>query len=94
MVMVILRNLIETPLCKVLNVIIHHQWASFFALYMNSKSQIPIYNNVSFDNFDFNNEETNCTPTNSMMHKFLNVPKIMDYENILYSTALSQNFHH
>ncbi len=92
--MVILRNLIETPLCKVLNVIIHHQWASFFALYMNSKSQIPIYNNASFDNFEFNNEETNCTLANSMMHTFLNVPKIMDYENILYSIALSQNFHH
>jgi hypothetical protein len=36
MVMVILRDLIETPLCKDLNVIIHHQWASFFASYMNS----------------------------------------------------------
>jgi hypothetical protein len=62
-------------------------------LYMNSKSQFPIYNNASFDNFDFKSEETHCTPTNSMMHNFLNVPKIMDYENILYFIAMSQNFH-
>jgi hypothetical protein len=47
MVMVILRYLIETPLYKDLNVTIHNQWASFFASHMNSKSQIPPYNNVS-----------------------------------------------
>jgi hypothetical protein len=28
-----------------------------------------------------------------MMHNFLNLPKVLDYENILYSIALSQNFH-
>jgi hypothetical protein len=27
-----------------------------------------------------------------MIHKFLNDPKIMDYENIIYFIALSQNF--
>jgi molybdopterin biosynthesis enzyme len=57
MVMVALQNLIETPLYKDLNVTIHHQWASIFALHVNSKFQIPTYDNSSFDNLDFDNEE-------------------------------------
>jgi hypothetical protein len=56
MVMFILQNLIKAPLYKNLNVTIHHQWASLFALHMNLESQIP-YNNASFDNFDSNNEK-------------------------------------
>jgi len=56
MVMVTLQDLIETPLYKYLNVSIHHQWASLFALHMNLEFQIPTYNNALFDNFDFNNE--------------------------------------
>jgi hypothetical protein len=83
MVMVVLRNLIETPLYKDLNVTIHHQWASVFALHMNSKFQIPIYNNASSNNSNSNNEEIHCTPTNSMIHNFLDAPEIMDYK-ILY----------
>ncbi len=63
----------------------HHQWASFFTLHMNLESQIPIYNNASFDHFDFNNEKLLCTPTYLMIHKFLDVKKIMDYENTIYS---------
>jgi hypothetical protein len=35
MVMVVLQDLIETPLYKDLNVTIHHQWESLFALHMN-----------------------------------------------------------
>jgi hypothetical protein len=35
MVMVILRDLIETPLYKDFNVTIRHQWASLFALHTN-----------------------------------------------------------
>jgi hypothetical protein len=56
MVMVTLQDLIETPLYKDLNVTIHHQCASLFALHMNSKSQVPTYNNASSDNFNFDNE--------------------------------------
>jgi len=56
MVMVTLQDLIETPLYKYLNVSIHHQWASLFALHMNLEFQIPTYNNALFDNFDSNNE--------------------------------------
>jgi hypothetical protein len=59
---------------------------------MNSKSQIPIYNNASSNNYDFNNEKIHCTPTYSMIHNFLDVPKIMDYENIIYFIVPSQNF--
>jgi hypothetical protein len=55
MVMVVLRNLIETPLYKDLNVNIHHQWVCLFALHMNSEFQTPIYNNASFNNFNFDN---------------------------------------
>jgi hypothetical protein len=74
MVMVALRDLFETPSYKVLNVIIHHQWANFFALYMNLKSQIFIYSNASFDNFNSDNEEIHCTPISSMIHnQFIHV---------------------
>jgi hypothetical protein len=93
-VMVVLQDLIETPLYKDLNVNIHHQWTIFFALHMNSKSQIPTYNNASSNTFDFDNEEIHCTPTDSMMHNFLNVQKIMDYENMIYFIAPSQDFYH
>jgi hypothetical protein len=42
MVMVVLRNLIETPLYKDLNVIIHHQWVGLFPLHMNSEFHLII----------------------------------------------------
>ncbi len=91
---VTLQNLIETPLYKKLNVTIHHQLESFFALHINSNFQLPTYNNARFDNFDFNNERMHYTPTNLMIHNFLDVPKIMDYENTtIYFVAPSQNFH-
>ncbi len=62
MVMVILWYLIETPLYKDLNVNIHHQWTSLFALHINSIFQFFI------DNSDSNNEEIHCTPIDSMIH--------------------------
>jgi len=78
MVMVVLWDLIETPLYKDLNVTIHHQWASLFISHMNSKFQIPTYNNASSNHFDFNNEKMHYTPTYLMVHIFLNASKIMD----------------
>jgi hypothetical protein len=84
MMMVALWDLIEKPLYKDLNVNIHHQWANLFTLHINSKSQIPIYNNGSSDNFNSDNEEICCTPTYSMIHNFLDIPKIMDYENNMF----------
>jgi hypothetical protein len=66
---------------------------SLFALHMNLEFQIPIYSNSSSDSFDFDNEEIHCTPTKSMIHSFLNAPKIMDYENTIYFIAPNQNFH-
>ncbi len=38
MMIITLRDLIETPLYKDLNVTIHHQWAIFFTLHMHLKS--------------------------------------------------------
>jgi hypothetical protein len=76
-----------------LNVNIHHQWASLLALHMNSKSQIPIYNNASSGNFEFNNEKTHCTPTYLIIHKFQDAPKMMDHENTIYFIAPTQYFH-
>jgi hypothetical protein len=35
MMIVVLQNLIETPMYKDLNVTIHHQWANLFVLHMN-----------------------------------------------------------
>jgi hypothetical protein len=66
--MVTLQDLIETPLYKDLNVTIHHQWASLFILYMNSKIQNFTYNNVAFGNFNFNNEKLQYTPIDSMIY--------------------------
>jgi hypothetical protein len=68
-------RLIKTPLYKNLNVTIHHQWASLFALHMNLKFKIPTYNKTSFDNYDSHNEKRHCTPIYSMIHNFLPVPK-------------------
>jgi hypothetical protein len=93
MVMGTLQDLIETPLYKDLNVNIHHQWVSLFTLHINLGSQIPTYNNASSDNYDSNNEKKHCTPIDSMTHNFLNVLKIMDYENTIYFIAPSQDFH-
>jgi hypothetical protein len=59
----------------------------------DSKFQIPTYNNATSDNSDFNNEKIHCTPIDSMIHNFLDVPKIMDYENTIYFIAPSQGFH-
>jgi hypothetical protein len=87
MLMVASRDLIKTSLYKNLNVTIHHQWASLFILNMNLESQIPIYNNASFDNFDFDNEKIHYTPTDSMIHNFLDVPKIMNNEYNIYFIA-------
>jgi hypothetical protein len=93
-VTITLQNLIETPLYKKLNVTIHHQLESLLASHINSNFQIPTYNNARFDNFDFNNEKMHYTPTNLMIHKFLEVSKIMDYENTtIYFVAPNQNFH-
>ncbi len=60
---------------------------------MNLEFQIFTYNNASFDNIDFDNEKIHCTPTYSMIHNFLDVPKIMDNENTIYYIVPSQNFH-
>ncbi len=43
---------------------------------MNSKYQTLIYDNASSKKSDFDNKKIHCTPTNSMIHNFLNVPKI------------------
>jgi hypothetical protein len=60
---------------------------------MNSKSQILTDYNASSNNYNFDNEKIHCTLTNLMIHNFLDALNIMDYENIIYSIALSQNFH-
>jgi hypothetical protein len=60
---------------------------------MNSEFQLLTYNNASSYNFDSNNEEIHCTLIDSMIHNFFDAPKIMDYENIIYYIAQSQNFH-
>ncbi len=70
MVMVALWYLIETQLYKNLNVNIHHQWASLFALHMNLEFQIPTYYNASFNNSNFDNQKIHCTPTNSTIDIF------------------------
>ncbi len=75
-----------------MNVTIHHQWASLFASHMNSESQNPTDNNASFDNSNFDNEKIHCTPIDSMINIFSNVPKIMNHENTMYFIAPNKNF--
>jgi hypothetical protein len=76
-----------------LNVTIHHQWEIFFALHMNAEFQIFTYNNASSDNCDFDNEKIHCTLIYSIIHNFLDAPKIMDCENTIYYIAPNQKFH-
>ncbi len=52
---------------------------SLFILHINSKYQIPTYDNASFDNY---NSKIHCTLMDSMIDFFLNALKIMDYEKI------------
>jgi hypothetical protein len=59
---------------------------------MNSKFQIPTYSNASSNNSSFDKEEIHSTPTNSMIRKFLDVPKIMGYKNTIFSTAQIKTF--
>ncbi len=91
--MITLQDLIETPLYKDLNVTIHHQWTSLFILHLDSQSQIFNFSVASFDKFDFNNSKVHCLPIHLMIHNFLEAPKIIDYENIIYSIAPNQHFH-
>jgi hypothetical protein len=67
--------------------------SSLFALHINLECKISTYNNASSNNFDFDNEKIHYILTNSMIHIFLNAPKIMDYENTIFSGSPSQNFH-
>jgi hypothetical protein len=62
------------------------------SLHMNSNFQMPTHNNASFVN-TFDNEKIDCTSTYSMIHKFLDTLKIMDYENTIYYITPNQNFH-
>jgi hypothetical protein len=93
MVMIALQNLIEMSLYKDLNVTIHHQWASLFSLLLDLDSQILKSSDASFENSNSNNEKLHCTPKDLMIHNLLEVPKLIDYENIIYSIAPSQHFH-
>jgi len=74
-----------------LNVNIHHEW-SFCFLHINSKFETQNYENSSSNKFDFESEEIHYTTTNLMIHNFLEVQKIMDYENIIYFITRKQ-FH-
>jgi hypothetical protein len=60
---------------------------------MNSKYQLPTYNNASFYNSDYDNEKIHCTLIDSMIHNFFDAPKIMDSIKIIYFIAPIQNFH-
>jgi hypothetical protein len=68
-------------------------WASLFTLHMDSESQIFNCSDASFDNYDSNSEELHCTQIDSMIHNFLTILKLMDYENTMYFIATSQHFH-
>jgi hypothetical protein len=76
-----------------LNVTIHHQRAIFFTLHMDLESQILNSSDASFDNVYSDSEKLHCTPIDLMIHNFLEAPKIMDYESIIYSITSSQHFH-
>jgi hypothetical protein len=90
--MITLQDLIETLLYKHLNVTIHHQWTIFFSLNINLNFETQNHDNSSFDNSNFESEENNYTPINSMIHIFLEFSKIMDYENTIYYIAPGKHF--
>jgi hypothetical protein len=69
MVMIVLQDLIETPLYKYLNVTIHHQWANLFTLHMDSKSQILNFSDASSHNSNSNSEKLHYL----MIHNYLEV---------------------
>ncbi len=76
-----------------MNITIHHQWASLFISHMDLESQLFYFSDVTFNNLDFDSE-LHCTPIELIIHDFLEVPKILDNEIIIYCITLSQHFHH
>jgi hypothetical protein len=62
-------------------------------LNINSKFETQNHDNSSFDNFNSESEEKNYTPIDSMIHNFLEVLKIMDYDNTIYYIAPGKHFH-
>ncbi len=92
MVMVTLQNLIETPLYKNLNITIHHQWTSFFDLHMNSKFKFLLIIINHLITLVTIIKKIHYTPPCSMIHNFLNVPKMMDYENTICFIAQIKKF--
>jgi hypothetical protein len=93
MVMITLQDLIETPLYKKMNVTIHYLWTIYFSLNINSNFETQNHDNSSFNNSNSENEEKNYMPIDSMIHNFLEAPKIMDYENTIYYIAPRKHFH-
>jgi hypothetical protein len=90
--MVTLQYLIKTPLYKDLNVTIHHQWENLFTLHMDLKSQILNYIGASY-NISILIVKKILYTNRLMIHNCLDIPKMMDYDNTIYSITLSQNFH-
>jgi hypothetical protein len=53
----------------------------------------PNYDNSFSNKSNFKSKGKHYTPINSMIHNFLDVPKIMNHEKIIYFISSSQNFH-
>ncbi len=62
-------------------------------VYFAYGSRIFNCSDASFDTYDSDSEKLHCTQIDSMIHNFLTIPKIMDYENTMYFISPSQHFH-
>jgi hypothetical protein len=85
LIMLTLKYLISTILHTNLNVTIHFKWTNLFVYGYNlvHSNRWQIY--VIFDSSNSKNEKRiNCAPIDYMVHNFLNVSKINDYENVTY----------
>jgi hypothetical protein len=91
-IMIALKDLIKTPLYKECNIVICPQWNSLFALYMQSSSNLDvnmdIEDNSNADNFE---EDIEDSPSETLVHNFLDSEKIYDFENLIF-IALSQEY--
>ena len=98
-----LNDLLKTPLYEEININICKDWKGLFAKHKQLQLEnVEVPNDTSIFNFfdsdalildDSSDEKLKCIEIDTMIHHFLDAPKIFDYENIVYNVASSKGYH-
>jgi hypothetical protein len=82
MIMLALKDLLNTPLYKELDVKIHHAWDSLFRIHVNIKTEENFIDDIDVikDSFE---EDVEQVSTDTMIHYVLDSDRINDYDKML-----------